>query len=115
MCIVFSHDDGIYQQDSVKCHTDGSVRAWFKEHQDEFTILPRQANSPDLNPINNLLHHLYRVAHVMDPHSRNLVQLAKAMESVWLNIPGNIFTNLIDSLAARLAAVYSAKSGYSGF
>ncbi|GFX95536.1 hypothetical protein TNCV_4825511 [Trichonephila clavipes] len=35
-------DDGIYQQDNGKCHTFGRVRAWFEEHQDEFTVLPGQ-------------------------------------------------------------------------
>ncbi|GFU11877.1 transposable element Tcb1 transposase [Trichonephila clavipes] len=42
MCIVFLQDDGIFQQDNVRCHTAASVRAWFEEHQDEFTVLPGQ-------------------------------------------------------------------------
>ncbi|GBO20588.1 hypothetical protein AVEN_75193-1 [Araneus ventricosus] len=73
------------------------------------------ANSPDLNPIENLWDHLDRVVRAMDPQPRNLAQLATALESAWLNIPVNTFRNLIDSLPARLAAVRSAKGGYSGF
>ncbi|GBN69216.1 hypothetical protein AVEN_252237-1 [Araneus ventricosus] len=45
----------------------------------------------------------------MDTQPRNLVQLATALESVWLNILVSTFRNLIDSLPARLAAVRSAK------
>ncbi|GFU05534.1 DDE_3 domain-containing protein [Trichonephila clavipes] len=42
-------------------------------------------------------------------------QLATALDSAWLNISVNTFRNLIDSLAAHLAAVHFAKGGYSGF
>ncbi|KFM59722.1 Transposable element Tcb1 transposase, partial [Stegodyphus mimosarum] len=109
MRIVFPQDDGIFQQDNARCHTAASVRAWFEEHQDEFTVLPWPANSPDLNPIEHLWDHLDRVVRAMDPQPRNLAQLATALESAWLNIPENTFRDLCDSLPARLAAVRSAK------
>ncbi|GBL86576.1 hypothetical protein AVEN_194831-1 [Araneus ventricosus] len=115
MRIIFPQNDGIYQQDNARCHTARNVCAWFEEHQDEFTVLPWPANSPDLNPIENLWDYLDRVVRAMDPQPRNLAQLATALESAWLNIPVNTFRNLIDSLPARLAAVRSAKGGYSGF
>ncbi|GFX39686.1 transposable element Tcb1 transposase [Trichonephila clavipes] len=67
-------DGGIYQQDIAECHTTDSVRAWFKEHQDQFIVLPFPENSPDFNPINNLWNHLDRVVRAMDFHARNLVQ-----------------------------------------
>ncbi|KAH7960332.1 hypothetical protein HPB49_018729 [Dermacentor silvarum] len=59
----------------------------------------------------------HRLFSAMDPQPRNLAQLATALESAWLNIPVNTFRNLIDSVPARrdLAAVRSAKGGYSGF
>ncbi|KFM71212.1 Transposable element Tcb1 transposase, partial [Stegodyphus mimosarum] len=109
MRIVFPQDDGIFQQDNARCHTAASVRAWFEDHQDEFTVLPWPANSPDLNPIEHLWDHLDRVVRAMDPQPRNLAQLATALESAWLNIPENTFRDLCDSLPARLAAVRSAK------
>ncbi|GFX41209.1 transposable element Tcb1 transposase [Trichonephila clavipes] len=115
MRIVFPQDDGIFQQDNARCHTAASVRAWFEEHQDEFTVLPLPGNSPDLNPIEHLWYHLDRVVRAMDPKPRYLAQLATALESAWLNIPENTFRDLSDSLPARLAAVHSAKGGYSGF
>ncbi|GBM91921.1 hypothetical protein AVEN_132271-1 [Araneus ventricosus] len=115
MRIMFPQNDGIYQQDNARCHTARSVCAWFEEHQDEFTVLPWPANSPDLNAIENLWDHLDRVVRAMDPPPSNLAQLATALESACLNIPVNAFRNLIDSLPTRLAAVRSAKGGYSGF
>ncbi|GBM39529.1 hypothetical protein AVEN_270712-1 [Araneus ventricosus] len=113
--VIFPQNDGIYQQDNARCHTARSVCTWFEEHQDEFTVLPCPANSPDLNPIENLWDHLDRVVRAMDTQPHNLAQLATALESAWLNIPVNTFRNLIDSLPARLAEVRSAKGGYSGF
>ncbi|GBN33969.1 hypothetical protein AVEN_130488-1 [Araneus ventricosus] len=110
MRIIFPQNDGIYQQDNARCHTARSVCAWFEERQDEFTVLPWPANSPDLNPIENLWDHVDQVVRGMDPQPCNLAQLATA-----LNIPVNTFRNLIDSLPARLAAVRSAKGGYSVF
>ncbi|GFX92220.1 transposable element Tcb1 transposase [Trichonephila clavipes] len=74
MRIVFPQDGGNYQQDIAEFHTTDSVRAWFKEHQDQFIVLPCPENSPDLSPINNLWNPLDRVVRVMDPHARNLVQ-----------------------------------------
>ncbi|GFX15969.1 transposable element Tcb1 transposase [Trichonephila clavipes] len=67
--LFFPQDDGIFQQDNERCHTAASVRAWFEEHQDEFTVLPLPANSPDLNPIEHLWYHLDRVVRAMDPQS----------------------------------------------
>ncbi|GFY03733.1 transposable element Tcb1 transposase [Trichonephila clavipes] len=64
-------DGCIYQQDIAECHTTDSVRAWFKEHQDQFIVLPCPENSPDLNPINNLWNHLDRVVRAMYPHARS--------------------------------------------
>ncbi|KFM64391.1 Transposable element Tcb1 transposase, partial [Stegodyphus mimosarum] len=76
MRIVFPQDDGIFQQDNARCHTAASVRAWFEEHQDEFTVLPWPANSPDLNPIEHLWDQIDRVVRATDPQPRNLAQLA---------------------------------------
>ncbi|GBL83845.1 hypothetical protein AVEN_139613-1 [Araneus ventricosus] len=115
MRIIFPQNDGIYQQGNPRCHKARIVSAWCEEHQDEFTVIPWPANSPDLNLIENLWDHLDRVVRAMDPQPRNLAQMATALESAWLNIPVNTIRNLIDSLPVRLAAVRSAKGGYSGF
>ncbi|GFT84560.1 hypothetical protein TNCV_714141 [Trichonephila clavipes] len=45
----------------------------------------------------------------MDPHTRNLAQLATSLASTWLNIPVNNFRNLIESLPARLADIRSVE------
>ncbi|GFX65265.1 transposable element Tcb1 transposase [Trichonephila clavipes] len=81
-------DGGIYQQDIAECHTTDSVRAWFKEHQDQFIVLPCPENSPDLSPINNLWNPLNQVVRVVDSSA--------AIESAWLNILVNTLRILND-------------------
>ncbi|GFU86614.1 transposable element Tcb1 transposase [Trichonephila clavipes] len=116
ICIVFPQDDVIYRQDTAKSHTADSARAWFEEHQDEFTLLPPwPVNSPDLRLIENLRDHLNRIVHVLGPHQRHVMQLATTLESTCLKILVNTFRNLFDYLPSRLATVRSANSGYSGF
>ncbi|GFX95013.1 hypothetical protein TNCV_3046451 [Trichonephila clavipes] len=49
MRIRFPQVDGIYRQNNAKCHTARSTCTRFEEQEDEFTVLSRPANSPDLN------------------------------------------------------------------
>jgi len=44
--------DFIFQQDLVPAHTAKSTKTWFNDHG--ITVLDWPANSPDLNPIENL-------------------------------------------------------------
>ncbi|GFV12631.1 transposable element Tcb1 transposase [Trichonephila clavipes] len=76
-------DGGIYQQDIAECHTTDSARAWFKEHQDQFIVLPCPENSPDLSSINNLWNPLDRVVRVMDPHAPKKALTRFDFESKW--------------------------------
>lgn len=40
MAILFPEGDSIYQQDNAPCHTARIVRKWFKQHEDDFKVLP---------------------------------------------------------------------------
>lgn len=45
-------NDWIFQQDNAPCHTARSVKAWMENHN--IHTMPWPAQSPDLNPIENL-------------------------------------------------------------
>jgi len=50
MTMVFPGGSGLFLQYNAPCHTEYIVHEWFKEHAEEFKVLPWPPNSPDLNP-----------------------------------------------------------------
>ncbi len=49
---LYGDADFIFQQDLAPAHTAKGTKSWFNDHG--VTVLDRPANSPDLNPIENL-------------------------------------------------------------
>ncbi len=49
---LFTDADFIFQQDLAHAHTAKSTKSWLNDHG--VGVLDWQANSPDLNPIENL-------------------------------------------------------------
>ncbi len=49
---LYGDDDFIFQQNLAPVHTAKSTKSWFNDHG--VTVLDWPANSPDLNPIENL-------------------------------------------------------------
>ncbi len=49
---LYGDADFIFQQDLAPAHTAKGTKSWFNDHS--FTVLDWPANSPDLNPIENL-------------------------------------------------------------
>ena len=72
--------------------------AWRSTSEDKWP-----ANSPDLNPIENLWSHFSDA--VADRQPRTMEQFKKLLLKVWWDIDQNYIKNLYDSMGRRLDAV----------
>ncbi len=100
-----------FQQDNAPCHKDQIISDWFLEHDDEFTLLTRPLQSPDLNTIEHLWDVVEREILIMDVQTTNLQQLCDAIMTIWTKISEECFQHLGESMPRRIKAVVKAKGG----
>lgn len=97
----------IFQQDNATSHRARRTQQFLEENNIE--VLPWPAQSPDLNPIENLWSHLQQEV------DRIPVQgfdgLWEAALNVWQNLPQGLIDNLINSMPRRVEAVITARGG----
>ncbi len=55
-----------FQLVNAPCHKAQIIRDWFLEHDNEFTLLKRPPQSPDLNPVEHLWDVVEREILIMD-------------------------------------------------
>jgi hypothetical protein len=101
--------DFIFQHDDDPKHTSRLVRQWLVDN--EIEVLDWPAQSPDLNPIENLWEHLKR--RMLAPTSMHA--LWERLELEWNAIQADVCVNLIESMPRRIAAVLKAKEGYTKY
>lgn len=91
----------IFQQDNDPKHASVHVREWFQRKKVEVMQWPAQ--SPDLNPIENLWDAVER--RIRDRSYSNQHELFAAIQSAWSDIPKSIIDRLIDSMKRRCEEV----------
>ena len=97
----------IFQQDNATCHTSRLVKQWFND--ENVTVMNWPAQSPDLNPLENLWDHLKRVVHKNNPH--NVKEVWTVINEAWNEFPHERLLKLIDSMPNRCKAVIKARGG----
>ena len=102
-----------YMQDNARSHTAATVRDWFRN--ENITLLPWPAQSPDLNPIEHVWDVLQRriTPHLHNVHTNQGLQDILTRE--WNLLPQNEIDNLILSIPRRCRAVVNAAGGNSGY
>ncbi len=102
---LYGDADFIFQQDLAPAHTAKATSTWFKDHG--IPVLNWPANSPDLNPIENLWGIVKRKMRYARPN--NAEELKATIRATWALITPEQCHRLIDSMPRRIAAVIQAK------
>ncbi len=98
---LFKDADFIFQQDLAPAHTAKSTKSCLNYHG--VGVLDWSANSPDLNPIENLWG-------IVKRKTRNKRHELKAtVKETWASIPPQQCHKLITSMPRRIEAVIKAK------
>ncbi len=102
---LYGDADFIFQQDLVPAHTTKGTKSWFNDHG--VTVLDWPANSPDLNPIENLWGIVKRK--MRDTRPNNADELKATVKETWASIPPQQCHKLITSMPRQIEAVIKAK------
>src|SRR5579872_4291390 len=91
----------IFQQDNDPEHSSRIVQEWFQKNN--VWVLQWPAQSPDLNPMENLCEEVERgIRTQLFPKKQSLVN---KINEVWPNLPENTFQKLIASMPRRCRQV----------
>ena len=104
---LFGSHNYVFQQDNDPKHTARTVKDYFRNKR--IHLLSWPAQSPDLNPIENLWSTLDSKCRERRP--QNEKELFTVLENAWKRLPRDLLTNLVDSMPRRCAEVIKSK-GY---
>ncbi len=102
---LYGDADFIFQQDFAPAHRAKGTKSWFSDHG--VTVIDWPANSPDLNPIENLWGIVKRK--MRDTRPNNTDDLKGTVKETWASIPPQQCHKLFTSMPRRIEAVIKAK------
>ena len=100
-------NDYTFQEDNAPIHTAKIAKKWKSDNN--IKSLPWPAQSPDLNPIENLWDELERQVRNHKPLPKNPNDLWEILQEEWLKLDVNKYKNLVDSMPRRIDAVITSK------
>ncbi len=102
---LYGDVDFIFQQDLAPTHTAKSTKSCLNDHG--VGVLDWPANSPDLNPIENLWGIVKRK--MRDTRPNNADELKATVKETWASIPPQQCHKMVTSMPRRIEAVIKAK------
>ncbi|KAJ1310640.1 hypothetical protein OPQ81_009169 [Rhizoctonia solani] len=102
-------EEVIFMQDNASAHKAKIVQDWFQEHGLEVFEWP--ANSPDLNPIENLWELIKRELYSYDTPASGMLELWTRVQEVWDKVTTQQCQDLIESMPRRIQACIKAGGG----
>jgi len=109
--MLYGREDWQLQQDNDPKHTARVVKAWMTHNN--VPLLPWPAQSPDLNPIENLWSILD--ASCKDRKCNMASKLFAILRDAWGTLDKSLLESLVNSMHDRCQAVIEAKGGASGY
>ena len=103
----------IFQDDNAPCHAAKYPTWWLQTHGINRMSWPAQ--SPDLNPIENLWDHLKQQVRKRTTLPTSLTELAAALQEEWGRIPLTTLRKLISSMPTCVTKVMEAKGWHTSY
>ena len=100
-------ENPIFQDDNATCHASNKTKKWKEDNL--YEILPWPAQSPDLNPIENLWDELEKRIRKHKPIPKNKNEFFNALYEEWKKIEEDKLVKLINSMRYRVAEVIKSK------
>jgi transposase len=105
--------DFVFQQDNDRKHTCRLATKWFSDR--DITVLDWPAQSPDLNPIEHLWHHLKLKLSLYEQQASGVSELWQRVDKEWNTFTAEECKRYIKSMPVRVKAVLKAKGGNTRF
>ena len=96
----FENEECIYQQDNASIHVSNSTKNWLLSKN--ISCLDWPALSPDLNPAENVFAIISRRLYENGKQYNSLIELKKAIQKVWDELPNNTLNNLVTGMGKRI-------------
>jgi transposase len=106
---IFPRENGIFQEDNAPPHRSKIATA--TREKSGLRSLPWPAQSPDLNPIENLWSMIKRSVYNRRNKPKNIFELERAVKTAWRSIPQEYIQVLADSMPHRIEACIVAQGG----
>jgi len=105
--------DILFQHDNDPKHTAYLTTEWLSNQG--INVLTWPSQSPDLNPIEHLWHHVKQKQKSYEHPVSNRSELWSRFEEVWRSIDPVFCSKLVESMPKRTTAVLKAKGGHTIF
>lgn len=102
---AFYGDDFSFQQDNARPHVSRSTKDYFAKRG--VNVLNWPANSPDLNPIENIWGIMK--ARLDKTRKKSITEWTDQLKKLWENLDHELLRSLIESMPRRLKMVIESK------